>query len=254
MATPIEPNDGVQGGIENTPGPNPAWNDVLSVIPQELHDQVTPHFQNWDKAAQSRIESVNSTYEPFKPLVDNGIGYQDVEQGLQLMYQLNTDPQGFLAAMTEAYGNQNPQQQQASQEPANNEENVFQDPRFDQLQQGLDIVAQTILQQQEAKLAAEADAEIDSELNQLKQKHPGISEEFALSLMVNGFDVNQVGEHWQNVSQNILQQTPRPFAPSVMGNNGGGAGLPSQAIDPTKLTGGDRRALVARMAQLGTQD
>lgn len=257
MGTPIEPSGDVQGVDSGTPGQNPAWNDVLSVIPQELHQQVTPHFQQWDQAAQSRIENVNNTFKDFQPLIDNGIGYSDVEQSLQLMYQLNTNPQGFLQALTEAYGNQQPQGQQ-NPEPV---DNGFQDPRFDefasqqqQLQQGLDLVAQTILQQQEAKMAAEADAEIDSELAQLKEKHPNISEEFALSLMVNGFDINQVGEHWNAISQGILQQNPRPFAPSVMGMNGGGTGLPSQAIDPKSLNGVDRRALVARMAQLGTQD
>jgi hypothetical protein len=122
------------------------------------------------------------------------------------------------------------------------------------LQQGLDLVAQTILQQENAKIEAQADAEIDAELAELKKQHPNISEEFALSLMVNGFDVNQVGEHWQNVSQNILQSNPRPFAPSVMGTSSGGTGLPSQAIDPRKLDGKSTRDLVAQMVRAQMAD
>jgi hypothetical protein len=100
----------------------------------------------------------------------------------------------------------------------------------------------------------EADAVVDAELAQLKREYPTISQEFALSLMVNGFDVEQVGKHWEAVSSQILQQNPRPFAPNVMGSVGGGTGLPSQAIDPTKLSPVDRRALVAELARRGTAD
>jgi hypothetical protein len=253
-----EVQGGIDGGaVENAPGPNPAWSDVLSVIPESLHPAVTPHFQKWDQASQQRIESVNqqlSQFDAYKPFVENGIGPEDLEQGLQLMYQLNTNPQGVYQAIAEAYG----YGQQPNQQPQETEEQEpgFQDPRYDeltaqqqQMQQGLELVAQTILQQQQQKLEAEAEAEVDAELNQLKDKYPGISEEFALALMVNGFDVNQVGERWQQMSQGLLQQNPRPFAPNVMGTNGGGTGLPSQAIDPAKLSGVDRRNLVAQMAK-----
>jgi hypothetical protein len=265
MGTPIEPSGEVQGGndggtVENAPGPNPAWADVLGVIPESLHPAVTPHFEKWDQSAQQRIESLNqqvTQFESYKPFVESGISPQDLEQGLQLMYQLNTNPQGVYQALAEAYGFA--QQQPQNQEPTGNQNEQdpgFQDPRYDeltaqqqQMQQGLELVAQTILQQQQQKIEAEADAEVDAELKQLKEKHPGISEEFALALMVNGFDVNQVGERWQAMSQGLLQQNPRPFAPSVLGTNGGGTGLPSQAIDPRKMSGVDRRNLVAQMAQ-----
>jgi hypothetical protein len=255
--------DGIESGevqgteTESASGPNPAWNDVLGVLPEQFHEAVTPHFQKWDQEAQKRIESVNQQvqqFEPFKPFVENGISPTDLEQGLQLMYQLNANPQAVYNALAEAYGfnSQAPGNEVAEEETS--EEQNFQDPRFDQLQQGLDLVAQTILQQENAKIEAQADAEIDAELAELKKQHPNISEEFALSLMVNGFDVNQVGEHWQNVSQNILQSNPRPFAPSVMGTSSGGTGLPSQAIDPRKLDGKSTRDLVAQMVRAQMAD
>lgn len=262
MGTPIEGGE-VQGSAptesgtsftgDNAPGPNPAWNDVLSVIPESLHQAVTPHFQKWDQSAQQRIEQANQQlgqFESYKPFVENGISPEDLEQGLQLMYQLNTNPQGVYEALAQAYNFEQQQAaQNAGQEAEGEEAQNFQDPRFDQLQQGLDLVAQTILQQNQQKLEQEASAQIDTEVEGLKQKYPGISEEFIYSLMVNGFEPDAVGEKWAQVTNNILQQNPRPFAPNVMGSNGGGTGLPSQAIDPTKLTGQDRRALVAQMVQ-----
>lgn len=261
MGTPIEPTDEVQGGTEvetgDTPGLNPAWSDVLGVIPESLHSAVTEHFQKWDQQAQQRIESVNqqlSQFESFKPFVENGISPQDLEQGLQLMYELNQNPQAVYEALAQTYGF-NAQANPTTENEEENE-NEFQDPRYDeltaqqqQLKQAVDLVAQTLLHQEQAKIDAQAEAEIDAELEQLKKKHPGISEEFALSLMVNGFDVNQVGERWQSMTQNILQQNPRSFAPNVLGSSGGGTGLPSQAIDPRKLSDVDRRNLVAQMTQ-----
>lgn len=251
MATPIEGGE-VQGGseIENAPGPNPAWGEALSAIPEQFHSVLTPHFEKWDQSAQQRIESVNSQlqqYEPYKQFVENGIQAQDLEQGIQFLYQLNQDPQAVYNALKEAYGFDASQAIETEGEEEGEEEAQFQDPRFDQLQEGLDLVAQTILQQQQQKLDAEAEATIDAELKQLREKHPGISEEFALSLMVNGFDVNQVGEHWQTVTQNILQTNPRPFAPNVLGSSSGGTGLPSQAIDPKTLDGKQTRNLVVQM-------
>lgn len=250
MATPIEGGE-VQGDPEggNAPGPNPAWGEALSAIPEQFHSVLTPHFEKWDQSAQQRIESVNSQlqqYEPYKQFVENGIQAQDLEQGIQFLYQLNQDPQAVYNALKEAYGF-DAQAIETEGEEEGEEETQFQDPRFDQLQEGLDLVAQTILQQQQQKLDAEAEATIDAELKQLREKHPGISEEFALSLMVNGFDVNQVGEHWQTVTQNVLQTNPRPFAPNVLGSSSGGTGLPSQAIDPKTLDGKQTRSLVVQM-------
>lgn len=250
MATPIEPTGDVQGAeTESAPGPNPAWGEALSAIPEQYHSVLTPHFQQWDQQAQSRIENVNSQlsqYDPYKPFVENGISAQDLEQGIQLMYQVNQNPQAVYSALAEAYGFGDNSEVE-SEEEGDETTTQFQDPRFDQLQNGLDLVAQTILQQQQQKLESEAESQIDAELADLKQKHPGISEEFALSLMVNGFDVDQVAQHWTNVSQNILQSNPRPFAPNVMGSSGGGTGLPSQAIDPRTLDGKATRSLVVQM-------
>lgn len=252
MATPIEGGEvqgtGPEGGDGGTPGQNPAWNDVLGVIPSDLHAQVTPYFQQWDQSAQQRVESVNEQLSTFKPFIDNSISSEDLEQGLQLMYQLNTNPQGVYEALasTYGYGNVPPVSQEGETEE---EGETFQDPRFDDLQQGLDLVAQTLLQQEQQKLQTTAAAEIDAEVASLKESHPGISEEFIYSLMVNGFDAKSVGEKWTGVTQNILQQNPRPFAPQVLGSSGGGTGLPSQAIDPRKLDGKATRSLVEQMVR-----
>lgn len=258
MATPIE-DGGVQGtetgeGGNDSPGLNPAWGEALGAIPEGYHETLTNHFRKWDQDAQSRITSVNEqlkSYEPYKDFVDNGISAEDLVQGYQLMYQLNQNPQEFHKALAEAYG-------LGSGEPVNEGDGEgeeidpsqnFQDPRVDQLQQNLDLVAQTILQQQQTEIASQADAQLDAELNALKEKFPNFDEGYVLSLVANGATMEEAATQYEALTQSILQQNPRPFAPTVMGNSGGGSGLPSQAIDPTTLTDKDRRNLVAEMVK-----
>ena len=254
--------DGIeQGGVQGenggeaieAPGPNPAWNDVLSVLPEQFHGVVTPHFQKWDQAAQSRIEAANAKvkdYEPYQGFVDHGIEAGEIENSLRLMYEINNNPQKVWEALAQTYnlgaGTGNEQTPAANEgEPPN-----FQDPRFNELQQGIELVSQIVLQDQQAKASAKADAEVDSEIESIKAEfadNGGIDERFILGMMRNGLDATHIAQTWTEMRNGPLQNNPLPFAPNVMGNSGGGTGLPSQAIDPTKLSGKGTRDLVAQM-------
>jgi hypothetical protein len=260
MGTPIEGGE-VQGGtVEGgeAPGLNPAWTEALSAIPEQFHQTLTPHFQQWDQSAQQRIEQANSqvkTFEGFQPFIDSGISPQDLEQAAQLAYMVQTDPQTVYNALAEAHGFGSGETVSQGTEGEEGAEGL-QDPRFEefaqqqqQMQQGLDLVAQTLLQQEQSKISQAADAKLDAEISELKTKYPTFDENYFLSLMANGASSEEAATAYQQLTQNILQQNPRPFAPTVMGNSGGGTGLPSQAIDPTKLSGKDRRALVAEMVR-----
>lgn len=253
MGTPIEDGN-VQGdpGEGGTPGQNPAWNDVLSVIPEQYHQQVTPYFQKWDQSAQTRIEEVNGrlkSFEPYQQFVEHGIDPGELEQGLRLMYEINNNPRAVYDALAEAY-NLTPQQVQdlANGNKEEEEENPYlQDPRIDQLQQGLDLVGQVVLQDQQRRMAEQADAELDAELKSLESKYGNFDERYVLALMANGASGDDAVKAFQELTNTVIQNNPRPFAPNVMGGSGGSSGLPSQAIDPTKLSGQETRALVAQM-------
>lgn len=255
LGNDVQGTDAGESG-ESSPGQNPAWNDVLSVLPEQFHSVVTPHFQKWDQSAQQRIEQANQTvseFEPFKPFVENGIAPQDLEQGLRLMYEINQNPQAVYNALAEAYdfsqasgGNES---DDAEIGDDGEETPSYNDPRFDQMQEGLDLVAQVVLQEQQQKMQAQAETDLDSELQQLHDKHGEFDEHYVLSLMANDVSPQDAVAAYQSLTQRINTQNPRPFAPSVMGNSGGGSGLPSQAIDPTSLGGKETRNLVAQMLE-----
>lgn len=255
MGTPIEDGGQVQDNqvTEDVPGPNPAWNDVLSVLPEQFHPVVTPHFQKWDQAAQSKIEAANNSlkeFEGFKPFVEHGINPQEVEQGLRLMWEINNNPENVYKALAEAYkfGEQTPVANPNSNGEDEDEAPYGVDPeissKLEQHEGLLQAVSQIVLNDAQAKEAAAADSALEKELNTLKEKYGEYDEEFVLTKMLNGAS----GEEAINAYQGLVQRlSPKPFAPSVLGNNGGGTGLPSQAIDPTKLSGKETRNLVAQM-------
>ncbi len=266
MGTPIEPtpdNLEVQGTDDNAPGPNPAWNDVLSVLPEQFHQMVTPHFQKWDQAAQAKIEQVNDSlkqFDDYKPFVEHGINAQEVEQGLRLMYEINNNPQGVYDALQKAY---NFGQQTSSADPNASAEDDDEtiaglDPdianKLQQQEGMLQAVAQIVLNDAQAKQAAQADIELDKELSALKERIGDYDERYVLGLMQTGLSADEAGDAFTALKTSLAQN--KPFAPNVLSSNsGGGAGLPSNAIDPTKLSGKDTRNLVAQMlaAEFGKQ-
>lgn len=247
MGTPIEPEE-VQGTVsdqDNSPGPNPAWNDVLSVLPEQFHPVVTPHFSKWDSAAQQKIEAANNSlkeFEAYKPFVEHGISSDELEQGIRLMYEINTNPQNVYKALADAY---NFDQANAASEVEDGEEDeataVAEDPRYNQLQQGLELVSKIVLNDAKAKQDAQMDAELNNELSSLTEKYGEYDMDYVLTKMLNGLS----GEDAVQAYQKLV--TPKPFAPTILGNSAGGSGLPSNAIDPTKLSGKETRNLVAEM-------
>ncbi|MFE1145198.1 hypothetical protein [Streptomyces rochei] len=253
MEDEIEVGSEVQGE-DNTPGPNPAWNDVLQVLPEQLHSVVTPHFQKWDQSAQAKIEAANNSlkeFEAYKPFVEHGINAQEIEQGLRLMYEINNNPENVYNALANAYkfGQQqaSPGANSEGEEEEENELGI--DPEIaEQLSKHdgmLQAVAQIVLNEQQAKQNAAADEELDQELNALKEKIGDYDERYILSLMQSGMSVEEAGEAFVSLKQSLGQQ--KPFAPSIMGSGSGGNGIPSNAIDPTKLSGKETRDLVAQM-------
>lgn len=264
MGSPIEPIDGgqVQGGNpdagDNTPGPNPAWSEVLDLLPEQFHSVVTPHFTKWDQSAQSRIEAANNSlkdYEPYKPFLEHGITSDEMEQGLRILYEINNNPRNVYDALAEAYK----YNAQAQESPVANpngegeEENpLAQLPPevMSQLgQQGdlLQTVAQIVLNDANAKQAAQADNELDAELNALKERIGDFDEGYVLAQMQNGYSAEDAGNAFLALKQSFIQN--QPFAPGILGNSNGGSGVPSNAIDPTTLSSKDTRSLVAQMLE-----
>jgi len=274
MGTPVEgtepsidPNvEPIQGEItpDNTPGPNPAWEPVLSLLPENFHSVVTPHFKEWDQAANSRIESLNSKFKDFEPFVEHGISGEDLASGVRLINLLNENPQALYDALAQQLGVQ--QQTAPEVEPTGEEEPELNlPPGYDKLQQGVELMAQRMLDAENKQKQAEASAELEKELKAVETKHGKLNNDLFMPFLSNAINDNpkitvaQAADKFVELQNQIIQssQAAQPFAPNLLGTtSGGGAGLPSNAIDPRTLNDTETKALVVQMlraAQNGRQ-
>lgn len=268
MGTPIDPG-AAQIDPNNDPGPNPAWNDVLNAVPAEFHNVLTENFKKWDQEAQSKIEQANAqirAFEPYKAFVDNQIPASELENGLRLMYEVNTNPKDVWEALGKAYNLTPAQVQQIANDTANATDpnqpqgqpnagqQQYKDPRIDQLQQGIELVSQIVLQDQQAKQAALEDQKLANELKSLEQKHGAFDEGYVLAMMQNGMNGEEAVKAFQSFRTGLLQNGQQSFAPNIIGSSSGGTGYPSQAIDPRKLDDKGTRDLVRQMLEASNRE
>lgn len=264
MTTPVEgatseidySTDELQGTTpdqSNSPGVNPAWNEVLDVLPQQFHGMVTPKFQAWDQSAQQRIEGIKSQYADYEAFREHGIAGEDIQQALRLAQAIEQDPEGVYKALAEAHKfGQTTEEVTPVEENTDGAPQYSLPPDYEKLQSGVEIMAQMMLEQQEAQTAAEAETQLDAELAAAKQKYGDFNEVHVLPYISHGLDnglsVEQSVEAFMQMKNSLLQTNPRPFAPTIMGGNasGQGVGLPTQQVDVAKLSDKDTRSLVVQ--------
>lgn len=249
MGTPIEEPIEETPVADDSSGVNPAWNDVLSILPEQFHDAVTGHFKNWDTSANQRIESVNSQlkeFEAYKPFLEHGINPDELQQSLRVFYEVQNNPENVFNALRDAY-KFGMTEETSEEETEESSFDITQHPEYQKLQQNLQTVTEVVYNDVKAKQDAQEDMALEKELSQLEKDHGNFDTEYVLTKMMNGATGEQAVQAYKEL---VGRLAPQPFAPSVLSaNSGGGTGLPSNAIDPTKLSGKETRNLVAQMIQ-----
>jgi len=234
---------------------NPAWGEILDKTPAALHPMMTPVFEKWDK----NFQEVQTKYAPYKDFVDQGITPEQINQSLQVLQLLNTQPRTVYDQMVATFGDewgltkqeaeQVAQQVQGQQEQTpeydlsqqqSNVIDIEKDPRFVQMRQQMDTMAQYLagqIQQTEQQQVEEA---LDKEVAGLEQKYGQFNKQIVFALAANGMPLEQAVQTWK---QEVAQNTPRPGSnfPPVMTPGGG---TPSQAVDVTSLNNKDTIGLV----------
>lgn len=80
--------DAVETTSADEPKIHPAYEKLLSELPEAWHAKITPHLQEQDKYFQQQLEK----YTAFKDLVDEGISSDDIKGGLSLARAIDSDP------------------------------------------------------------------------------------------------------------------------------------------------------------------
>lgn len=232
---------------------NPAWNDLLGAVPDSFHPLITPHLRKWDE----NFSKVQTGYEPFKAIVDQGYSAEDIQNAVNVFNVLNSNPRAVYDRMVESFGeewglNSSSQQVQPPVQGLGNSTTVEEmdfagipgienDPKFQELLANQQVLANYLYTQQEAQNNAAADAALDAEIKQLTNKYGTFDEQYVLSLAANGMSLEQAVMRYSNMVNDIRS---RPSAgssiPSIMPASGS---MPSNKIDVTSLNDEQRRGL-----------
>jgi hypothetical protein len=244
---------------QNIPDPNdagnPAWAPLYEVLPTQLHSQVRPVLEQWDKGTQARLEEYGQqlkAYEPYKEFVDNQIPAEYMQQAVQIAQLIDSDPKAFMAQLQSIFGDQ----PQTTQEPAKDKQqaptdeslfdekpfDVTSDPKFQELQKNQDILANYLAQEAQAREAAQADAMLNSELQTLQQKYGDFDERYVITLGASGMPLEDAVQQYQDIVGKA-QNTPRSDAnvPSIISPSGS---VPSERVDVASLSTQDRKNLI----------
>jgi hypothetical protein len=252
------------GPSDGSSGDNPAWGELLGALPTQLHSIVKPHLSNWDKQVQQRFQTVQSQYEPYKQFIDQKVDPQQLMNGMQVMQMLASDPRAFYDRMTQHYadewglnGDQGPSgddewdDELGDEDDANNplaQQLAEAQQQLESMRGNQDTMAQFLAAQVEKEYQQQADKEVEQEFKSVSEKYgeltPAHVDAIVSMALQNNINIPQAADRVFALigNQGGQQAQQRPVAPRVVPTNGGS---PAAApINPGKLSGADRRALV----------
>lgn len=231
-------------------GGHPAWNEILEAVPEQYRDALRPTLEKWDKGVSNRFQSLHSKYEPLKPYMD--ADPEQLQMGLNLIRRIEEDPRAVWELMAETY---NFAEQGATEDEGAMSDLSLEgldpdsiDPRVLQQMQALaeqqEQIAQAVAEQQARAEEEENRAQLDAYVEYLHEQHGEFDEDYVITLLANGVEGPEAVERYNSIVEKAAGKTPPPPAPKVMPSGGG---VPSRAIDPTKLSGSETKDLVAEM-------
>lgn len=245
---------------------NPAWNDILSPVPQEFHGHLKEHLSKSDKYTQE----VQQKFAPFKEFVESGVGRDDIDQSLQLAHLFQTNPRGVFDFLNTQYnyipvsapqqapaGQNNSQGQTQSNEfdisgleTDNTEFDITKNPQFQQVANQAQLANQAVTQLQQERMEAQVNQQIQTEVTQLQQTFPHIPVQEVIKRAVANAsisggreDLNAAAKELDSMGWFKKPSTPAP--PNLSG--GGNRALPSSQVNPGAMTPKERTAHVAAL-------
>lgn len=239
---------------------SPAWQEVLDKLPSEFHPQITPKLNEWDQ----NFAKVQSEFAPYKPLIENKVPYEAIENSMQLARYMNADPRAVWEELGKRYGFNSAEQgqQQFEEEDQEQEEpdptDLTKNPQFAQLQQAyqsLQSQMQATLQQQEE---ARAQREVENEWNTLETKlgsklNDDVRTEIVRRAVYIGdqrgdgnYSIEEGYNDYAAWVNRVRNQRANNTAPSVLSGNGG---QPVSKKNLGTMTDDERRDYIASYAE-----
>lgn len=268
---PVETNDlGPTEAGENPASGNPAWDDIRSTLDEFSFSKIEPHLKKFDSEAQKRIESLNSQVKEVswaRELAERGVDPDRVQMALVMADRLDSDPKEFYELIGEHLKQQGlltPEVQEALDDAAEgSEDDAYIPPhlkaQLEQMQQQQEQMREYFEQQQFEQMRQEADAEIASEIDELKAANPNfddfdVKQVLNVALQITQRNAQQgiqrvatlaeAAAEYQQMQQHILSRQGGS-APRTLPVTGGGA--PTEApVDPAKMSKQEFMQMIAQ--------
>jgi hypothetical protein len=249
---------------------NPAWKELLDIMPSQLHPQMRPILDKWEQGTQQRFQQhaeQMKRYEPYQALIENNVPMDYIEQALSVAQLIDENPQGFMQQLQAIFGGdqqqdfeqgQNGQQQQqydyGDQQGTFDQQqwDISQDPRFQELQQHQDLLAQHIASQMQQEQEAQEDSELDTMLENLREQYGDYDERYVITMAASGMHPEEAVKAYHEMVNNIRSQ-PRADAglPKIVSPSNG---MPSEQVDVASLSDTDRKRLVQNILAQASQN
>jgi multidrug efflux pump subunit AcrA (membrane-fusion protein) len=233
---------------------HPAWDEILSKIPEEFHPLVTPTLEKWDSGVQNKIQDLHSQFDPYREVIGD-VDLEVVDMALKLAEAVQADPEAVYRQLAEAYGFDSGEQGVTEMENTAMSDLFTDDSELAAQLAEQRQMLEALQQERQAEIEAAQQAQEDMELSQLLDEYLGalheeygdFNDDFVVTLMGNGMDGEEAVQEFFSIvkeaSSNSQGSNTEP-APAVLGSGGN---IPSNAIDPSKLNPSQTSELVAQL-------
>lgn len=268
IETPVDNGGEAENSQESGDGGHPAWEEILSgaEVPEAYKPLLRKTFQQWDEGVNKKFEElhqVQSQFEPYKPFIENNVEPQQLERAYQIMQMIEKNPEGFYQQMGDFYKFNQGQTAQASGQGQQVDdvdeydisgEEETPDPRYQQLEQQQQLIAQALVQMHQKEENAAADRQLEAELAQLREERGEFDENFVLNVAANtnGDLKGAVDKYFEIVAS--VQGKPRPGSnfPKVVSPS---SGTPQTPVNPAELDSRGTKDLALQVLQrMNTQE
>jgi hypothetical protein len=247
---------------------HPAWDSLLSEIPEAWHSKVTPFLQESDRNYQKQLEK----YTAFKEYVDQGVTPELITGGLNLARAIENNPAEVFTSLRDYLSDNGMLPEEAAQAAADIMENqsgqdaedIFDEvpaalkKELDELKQFKTQQEQRVYEQDLAKATEVAAQELDRDMGNLKTQYQ-ISEahEIAIYDLMNAalnagreMSVADAAQQLQAMIGGFQPMNGQPVssAPTVVGSAGGG-GVPAPDLSVPRDEKGKREMLAKMFEQ-----
>jgi uncharacterized protein affecting Mg2+/Co2+ transport len=190
---------------------------------------------------------MKKSYEPWEQFQKSGITPDHADTALRLFATIENNPKEVYETIGRHLGITPAEAKEVVKEVEKESASGNEDPRIARMEDQLKTLAEIALAQRQMtaqeQQAAEQDAAIETEINDIKKKYGNDipEDEILMRMLHKGMTAEQAYEEYTGRVNEIRQRRP---APMIMGSGGS---IPNRGIDPRKLNSKDTKELVAQM-------